>query len=173
MSKYILNYEFYPTGDEWEETDMEWKEFDSLDVAIEYAHELLDNEGVNFAGVDVEDENGEIIYTLFADGLEEKSGVAIHGEKVNSDTIINGLPLKWYANIHGTFMYRGQKFVMLEMTEFVSTADGEIVSFSGKAVKIGDKINATETPFINLYRLEWNGSDDTPRSVCDCGFIDL
>ena len=61
MSKYILNYEFYPTGDEWEETDMEWKEFDSLDAAIEYARELLDNGGVNFAGVDVEDENGQMI----------------------------------------------------------------------------------------------------------------
>lgn len=163
MSKYVL-YAFYSTGDER-------KECDSLGGAIEFARALLDTKGENFAGVDVEDENGEIIYSLFADGLEEKSGIAIHGEKVNSDTIINGSPLKWYAYIHGTFMYHGEKYVTLEMSECVSTADGEIVSFAGKAVKIGEKVNSDTS--INLYRFKCNGIDAAPMSVYGAGVIAL
>ena len=164
MDKYVLNA-FFSTGDER-------KEFNSLDAAINYARQLLDNSvGENFAGVDVEDENGEIIYSLFADGLEEKSGVAIHGEKVTSDTIIKDLPLKWYAYLHGTFMYHGEKYVILEMSECVSTTDGEIVSFLGKAVKIGEKVNSDMS--INLYRIEWDGVNVSPMSVSGYSVIAL
>jgi hypothetical protein len=53
---------FYPNGIEGESMDCTYKEFDTIEKAIKYCHRY--NKGVRFAGVQVEDENGNLLYEI-------------------------------------------------------------------------------------------------------------
>jgi hypothetical protein len=55
---------FYPHGIEGEEMDNTIKEFDTIEKAVKYAHRY--SVGVRFAGVQIEDENGKLIYEITA-----------------------------------------------------------------------------------------------------------
>lgn len=53
---------FYPHGIEGESMDCTFKEFDTIEKAINYAHRYA--KGVRFAGVQIEDENGKLLYEI-------------------------------------------------------------------------------------------------------------
>ena len=53
---------FYPHGIEGEEMDNTVKEFETIEKAIKYAHRY--NTGVRFAGLQIEDENGKLVYEI-------------------------------------------------------------------------------------------------------------
>lgn len=57
---------FYPHGIEGEEMDCTFKEFDSIDKAITYAHRYT--KGIRFAGVKIESEEGKLLYEITSDG---------------------------------------------------------------------------------------------------------
>lgn len=56
---------FYPHGIEGESMDNTVKEFDNIEKAIVYCHRYAT--GVKFAGVQIEDENGKVIYEISSD----------------------------------------------------------------------------------------------------------
>ena len=56
---------FYPRGIEGEAMDYTYKEFDTIDKAIKYAHRYTN--GLRFAGLQIEDENGKLIYEITSD----------------------------------------------------------------------------------------------------------
>jgi len=56
---------FYPHGIEGEAMNCTFKEFDSIDKAIKYAHRYT--KGLRFAGVQIEDEAGNIVYEITSD----------------------------------------------------------------------------------------------------------
>lgn len=56
----------YPNGEEGEEMETEYVECEDIKSAIEYAHEH--NEGLTFAGTQIENENGDLVYEITADG---------------------------------------------------------------------------------------------------------
>lgn len=55
---------FYPHGIEGESMDCTFKEFETLEKAIKYANRYTT--GIRFAGVQVEDVNGKLIYEITA-----------------------------------------------------------------------------------------------------------
>ena len=58
---YTTRY-FYPHGIEGEEMKYTSKEFDTFEKAQKYAHRYA--KGVRFAGVEIEDEEGKVIYEI-------------------------------------------------------------------------------------------------------------
>lgn len=56
---------FYPHGIEGEAMDNTTKEFDNIDKAIKYCHRY--NKGLRFAGVQIESENGTLLYEITSD----------------------------------------------------------------------------------------------------------
>lgn len=66
--KYTTVREFYKYNYEHGETDMTFKEWDSLDKAIAYAHRYA--KGLRFVGVTVEDENGNVLYEILNHGAD-------------------------------------------------------------------------------------------------------
>lgn len=62
---YTAYRHFYPHGIEGESMDCTFKEFDTIEEAIKYADRYA--RGLRFAGVQVEDENGNIIYEITSD----------------------------------------------------------------------------------------------------------
>lgn len=64
---YMTTRQFFPHGIEGEEMDCTWKEWNDLDKAIAYCHRYA--KGVRFAGVIVEDEDGNLIYELTDNGI--------------------------------------------------------------------------------------------------------
>lgn len=66
--KYTTVREFYKYSYEHGETDMTFKEWDSLDKAIAYAHRYA--KGWKFIAVTVEDEDGNIVYEILNSGAD-------------------------------------------------------------------------------------------------------
>lgn len=66
--KYTIVREFYKYSYEHGETDMTFKEWDSLDKAIAYAHRYA--KGLKFVAVTVEDENGNVLYEILNHGAD-------------------------------------------------------------------------------------------------------
>lgn len=56
---------FYPHGIEGEAMDCTYKEFDSIEKAIKYAHRYT--KGLRFAGIQIEDNNGNLVYEITSD----------------------------------------------------------------------------------------------------------
>lgn len=56
---------FYPHGIEGEAMECTYKEFDTIEKAIKYANRYT--KGLRFAGVQIEDENGNIVYEITSD----------------------------------------------------------------------------------------------------------
>ncbi len=56
---------FYPHGIEGESMDCTWKEFDTIEKAIKYCHRYTN--GLRFAGVQIEDEEGNLLYEITSD----------------------------------------------------------------------------------------------------------
>lgn len=56
---------FYPNGIEGEAMDCTFKEFSEIEKAIKYAHRYA--KGIKFAGVQIEDESGKILYEITSD----------------------------------------------------------------------------------------------------------
>jgi uncharacterized membrane protein YkoI len=56
---------FYPSGIEGSKMDCTFKEFDTIEKAIKYAHRYT--KGLRFAGIQIEDEKGNLIYEITAD----------------------------------------------------------------------------------------------------------
>ncbi len=63
---------FYPNGIEGEAMDTTIKEHSSIDKAIKYCRRYA--KGLRFAGVQVEDEEGNVIYEITSDMEECKQG---------------------------------------------------------------------------------------------------
>jgi uncharacterized membrane protein YkoI len=62
---FITTRYFYPRGIEGESMDSTIKEFNTLEKAIIYAHRY--NKGLRFAGIQIEDENGNVVYEITSD----------------------------------------------------------------------------------------------------------
>lgn len=60
--------EFYPHGIEGEETQCTFKEWETLKKAVAYARRY--SSGLRFVSCTIEDEQGNIVYELLADGRE-------------------------------------------------------------------------------------------------------
>lgn len=56
---------FYPHGIEGECMDCTYKEYDNIDKAINYCHRYA--KGIRFAGCQIEDENGNVVYEITSD----------------------------------------------------------------------------------------------------------
>jgi uncharacterized membrane protein YkoI len=56
---------FYPHGIEGERMDCTFKEFNTIEKAIKYAHRYA--KGLRFAGVQIDDENGNLVYEITSD----------------------------------------------------------------------------------------------------------
>ncbi len=56
---------FYPHGIEGEPMKITIKEFDDIERAIKYAHRYA--KGLNFAGVQIESKNSEVLYEITSD----------------------------------------------------------------------------------------------------------
>jgi len=56
---------FYPNGIEGESMNNTFKEFDEIEKAIRYAHRYA--KGLRFAGVQVESEDGTLLYEITSD----------------------------------------------------------------------------------------------------------
>lgn len=103
----------------------------------------------------------------------------VYSKRISVNTMLDGRTLQWYANAFGPAVYHGEKYVMIDMTESISTTDGEIIYFAGHGVKIGDNIREVPIPcgfmpITKLYRLEYDEKHgDDPRAVHDCGLINL
>jgi hypothetical protein len=59
---YITTRFFYPHGIEGEEMQTTVKEFETIEKAIKYAHRY--NTGVRFAGIQIESEDGKLLYEI-------------------------------------------------------------------------------------------------------------
>ncbi len=57
---------YYPHGIEGESMNCTFKEFDTIEKAIKYCHRYA--KGIRFAGVQVEDEEGFLLYEITSDG---------------------------------------------------------------------------------------------------------
>jgi hypothetical protein len=57
---------YYPNGIEGESMSCTFKEFDTIEKAIKYCHRYA--KGIRFAGVQVEDEEGFLLYEITSDG---------------------------------------------------------------------------------------------------------
>jgi len=62
---YTTTRYFYPRKIEGEQMDCTFKEFADIDKAIKYAHRYA--KGLRFAGIQIEDENGKVIYEITSD----------------------------------------------------------------------------------------------------------
>lgn len=62
---YNTNRFFYPKGIEGEAMDCTYKEFDTIEKAIKYAHRYT--KGLRFAGLQIEDNNGKLVYEITSD----------------------------------------------------------------------------------------------------------
>ena len=62
---YSTTRHFYPRGIEGEAMDCTFKEFDTIEKAIKYAHRYA--KGLRFAGVQIEDETGKTLYEITSD----------------------------------------------------------------------------------------------------------
>ncbi len=62
---YIATRYFYPNGIEGESMDNTIKEFNDIEKAIKYAHRYAN--GTRFAGVQIESENGILLYEITSD----------------------------------------------------------------------------------------------------------
>jgi len=56
---------FYPRGIEGEAMDCTCKEFETIDKAIKYANRYA--KGLRFAGLQIEDEAGNMVYEITSD----------------------------------------------------------------------------------------------------------
>lgn len=63
---YTTYRSFFRYGNESDYVDITVKEFPTIEKAISYAHRYA--KGIRFCSVEVEDENGEVVYELMADG---------------------------------------------------------------------------------------------------------
>ena len=68
--KYMTSRYFYPHGIEGEAMDVTYKEFDTIEKAIKYAHRY--NKGMRFAGVQIEEittdgKLGNMVYEITSD----------------------------------------------------------------------------------------------------------
>lgn len=68
--KYFTTRYFYPHGIEGEAMDCTYKEFDTIEKAINYAHRY--NKGMRFAGVQIEElrddgKLGDMVYEITSD----------------------------------------------------------------------------------------------------------
>lgn len=63
---FITTRYFYPHKDEGEEMDYTIKEFDTIEKAIKYCHRYA--KGIRFAGVQLEDEEGYLLYEITSGG---------------------------------------------------------------------------------------------------------
>jgi hypothetical protein len=57
---------YYPNGIEGESMNCTFKEFDTIEKAIKYCYRY--SKGIRFAGVQVEDEEGFLLYEITSDG---------------------------------------------------------------------------------------------------------
>lgn len=57
---------FFPHGNEDESMNTTIKEYNTIEKAINYAHRYA--KGIRFAGVEIEDEKGKLIYEILSDG---------------------------------------------------------------------------------------------------------
>ena len=64
--KYTTTRFFFPHGIEGESMDCTYKDWDSLEKAVAYCRRYA--KGLRFAGVEIQDEEGNVVYELFADG---------------------------------------------------------------------------------------------------------
>lgn len=114
---------------------------------------------------------------------------------ITENTIINGRPVADYALSCGSVEVDGKKYVLLNQASYENNArfDPPDEYYVARAVRIGDKIRKTRTPYCKfpyapLYTLEWDLSPDynpddadesnacewdKPRDVCRFGFVDL
>lgn len=67
--KYTTYRYWFKYGNEDDPIECTDKEWDNLDKAISYAHRYAT--GVRFAGVEIEDENGKIVYRITTDSIVE------------------------------------------------------------------------------------------------------
>lgn len=58
---------FFPHGIEGESMNTTFKQWDNLENAIDYCHRYA--KGIRFAGVSLEDENGNLIYEISDNGI--------------------------------------------------------------------------------------------------------
>ncbi|MBU3173382.1 hypothetical protein [Clostridium estertheticum] len=63
---YTTCRQFYPNGIEGESMECTWKEFSNIEKAIKYCYRY--SKGIRFARVTIEDETGNELYELLADG---------------------------------------------------------------------------------------------------------
>ena len=66
---YTTTRYYFPSGNENGCMDCTIKEWNNLEKAIAYCHRY--SKGIRFASVEIEDENGNTIYELLADGTVE------------------------------------------------------------------------------------------------------
>lgn len=57
---------FFPHGNEEEAMDCAFKSFPTIEKAIAYAHRY--SKGIRFAGCQIEDESGKLVYELLDNG---------------------------------------------------------------------------------------------------------
>ena len=65
MKVYTATRFFYPHGIEGESMDNTVKDFEDIEKARKYAHRYA--KGVRFAGVQIESENGKLLYEITSD----------------------------------------------------------------------------------------------------------
>lgn len=69
---YTVKWYRYPHGSESEPMQSQRKEFNSLDRAVAFVRRKSDQiRGIYWAGAHVEDETGNYIFSISADGYEE------------------------------------------------------------------------------------------------------
>lgn len=71
---------YYPHGVEGEDMEITNKEFDDIEKAIKYAHRY--NKGTRFAGIEIEDEEGNMVYEITSNG-----DIFDHRNKVKNSNI--------------------------------------------------------------------------------------
>lgn len=64
--KFYTTRWYYPHGIEGENMQITDKEFDDIEKALKYAHRY--NKGIRFAGIEIEDEKGNMVYEITSDG---------------------------------------------------------------------------------------------------------
>lgn len=102
---------FFPHGIEGEAMDCTFKEWKDLDKAIAYCHRY--SKGRRFASVEVEDEKGNVIYELNADGkvadnreqTEKEEMTVKEAIKILEDNnyMITGQFDGWFGTIEGEY----------------------------------------------------------------------
>lgn len=63
---FFTSRHFYPKGIEGEAMDCTFKEFKTIEKAVQYAHRYT--KGLRFAGIQIEDEQGNTVYEITSDG---------------------------------------------------------------------------------------------------------